>query len=566
MTFVLSSHPLAEDYRGQLEARLGHEPLYLTVAGLRRLPLNALLKTLRSLRGRRCLLPVQNTGGQALLPLLTTLAVAASPRSVTVVDPELRFEALERGRRYGAPARLAWASLLVSAGIRRARREVAQLAMEPRMDASVGNGTQCLYINGNLWFGLAVGGSVGHVAGVINGLVSAGYRVDLISAAEPTLVHEDVRFRQLDPGVTGLPVEGNYYRLNQSIPKQARSLLDGSEHAFLYQRMSVANYAGVLVSRERGIPLVLEYNGSEVWTARHWGRPLRYEHLAQQAEDVCLRHAHLIVTVSDVLRDELVSRGVERERIVVYPNGVDPAIFDPDRYGESEIRALRLGLGIPQDAIVGTFIGTFGHWHGVEVLAHAIRRMIDEEEQWLREHRVRFLLIGDGLKRPDVERALAGVGRDEFVITPGAVPQAIAPLYLAASDILFSPHVPNPDGSPFFGSPTKLFEYMAMGRAIVASRLNQIGEVLQPSLTADALPTEGPRDDDAQLAVLAEPADIDGVVRATRFLTEQVLWRTRLGANVRAEAQARYTWKHHVAAILAAIDTRIGPDSNHDRA
>jgi len=47
-------------------------------------------------------------------------------------------------------------------------------------------------------------------------------------------------------------------------------------------------------------------------------------------------------------------------------------------------------------------------------------------------------------------------------------------------DILLSPHVPLEDGKrPFFGSPTKLFEYMAMGNGIVASRLGQIGECWQ---------------------------------------------------------------------------------------
>ncbi len=137
---------------------------------------------------------------------------------------------------------------------------------------------------------------------------------------------------------------------------------------------------------------------------------------------------------------------------------------------------MRGRYGIPADAVLVTFIGTFGQWHGVEVLARTIRR----EAEWARTTGVRFLLVGDGLKMAEVRAELEGL-RDVAVLA-GLVPQDDVPLYLAASDVLVSPHVPNADGSPFFGSPTKLFEYMAAGKAIVASDLDQIGDVLRDGL------------------------------------------------------------------------------------
>ena len=70
-----------------------------------------------------------------------------------------------------------------------------------------------------------------------------------------------------------------------------------------------------------------------------------------------------------------------------------------------------------------------------------------------------------------MRQILSAWRRSRIAVLTGLVPQEDGPEHLAACDILASPHVPNADGTPFFGSPTKLFEYMAMGKGIVASNL-----------------------------------------------------------------------------------------------
>ncbi len=125
-----------------------------------------------------------------------------------------------------------------------------------------------------------------------------------------------------------------------------------------------------------------------------------------------------------------------------------------------------------------------------------------------------------------------------YVTFTGLVPQDEAPAYLAACDILASPHVPNADGSRFFGSPTKLFEYMAMGKGIVASDLEQIGEVL----THD------------QTAWLVRPGDVEDLVAGIVALGSDPEMRTRLGAAARKEAVERYTWKAHVRRMLGRME------------
>jgi glycosyltransferase involved in cell wall biosynthesis len=164
-----------------------------------------------------------------------------------------------------------------------------------------------------------------------------------------------------------------------------------------------------------------------------------------------------------------------------------------------------------------------------------------------------FALVGVGVKMPIVRQTLLEADGASFYRLVGLVPQADAPGYLAASDILLSPHVENADGTSFFGSPTKLFEYMAMGKPIVASRLDQIAHVLDGSVDAGNLPAEFDRLTQA-VGVLGQPGNIGELIAGIRFCVENPQWRTKLGANARARALARYTWAHHVDAILKGLE------------
>ena len=126
----------------------------------------------------------------------------------------------------------------------------------------------------------------------------------------------------------------------------------------------------------------------------------------------------------------------------------------------------------------------------------------------------------------------------------GLIPQKDAPAYLAASDIFLSPHLPNPDGTPFFGSPTKLFEYMAMQRPIIASDLDQIGKVLKgeymPAKDAAAPP----------YAELFEPGNRQAFITALRRVVDDKAAATAMASRSRQAALSHYTWDHHVGAIL----------------
>jgi glycosyltransferase involved in cell wall biosynthesis len=361
----------------------------------------------------------------------------------------------------------------------------------------------------------------------------------------------------LDPPKTfGFPYELNYFRYNLGVVRALRVALRRESYQLLYQRMSIMNYAGVVLSRMLRIPLILEYNGSEVWIAKNWGRPLRFSWLALRMENLCLQHAHRIVVVSTPLADELVERGIERERIVNYPNCVDLTHYGPDVVPPEAASGVRTRHGLAHDAVLVSFVGTFGRWHGAPVLAAAIKKLVDEEDEWLRKNKVHFVLVGDGLLMKEVRAPITGDKYAPWAVFTGLVPQADTVNYLATVDILVSPHVRNTDGSKFFGSPTKLFEYMAMGKGIIASDLDQIGEVLSAGIRIWEQP-DAVRSGTAT-AILVRPGNVDDLLNAIKLLVEYSQLRKNLGANARAEVARKYTWQHHVSAILDSIGKASG--------
>ena len=561
MDYALTVYPLSSGYQQRFESTIGTTPCYLSLGELRRLPFKTLLETLRKIDGR-LLLPLEDINAKALLPVLQALAVTTRASSIEVLNPDFLTVRISRWRAALAIWPLAWATVAGRFALHRCGKELKELLRRPRVNAKPPSSGRVPYLKTNLWLGVKAGGSIGHIAGVVNGLVGRGWSIEFMSAESPVMLREEVSYQPIKAlRAYGLPSEINLYRFHHSFLKQARSQINGQSASFIYQRMSIANFVGVQLSRENNLPLVIEYNGSEVWIARNWGTPLRYEIIAEQAEQACLRHAHLVVTISDALHNELVGRGVEPERIVVYPNGIDPGVFDPQRYTKEQSQKLRQRLNIAEDALLATFVGTFGQWHGAEVLAQAIHNLAVNDPEWLRSRRLHFMLVGDGLKMPEVKAILDNEHCKPFCTFAGLIPQAETPAYLAASDIYLSPHVPNQDGSRFFGSPTKLFEYMAMGGAIIASDLDQIGEVLSgsPHISHPDSLGEAPGSD--QCAMLIQPGNVVEIEMALRYLVENSKWRDGLGNNARKLALEKYTWDSHVAAILEGLNRMTNADA-----
>lgn len=453
-------------------------------------------------------------------------AVAARPRTVVELDVAsgvARSQSLARFTPRATPraaAQLAASAAAIGLQAVIARRVSAKGL--PR--GKFGSLERVLYLRPTVGTTVPVGGAITHTHEVIRGLRREGVDVEAITT-DPAIAATAAN--DSDPPCAWRLVQPR--TLLKAVPASTALAEDialvragsGNDVDAIYQRHTRFSLCGAVLARRTGYPLFLEYNGSEQFVGRYWN-PTPFQRQLAACEAAALAAATRIFVVSQVDRDDLIERGVSAARIVLNPNGVDV-----ERFAKGGGDAVRKEWGIEGSEFVIGFLGTFGPWHGAPLLARAFGDFAQSLPT------ARLLLIGHGPEVEATQRELAAHGVADRAIFVGRVTSAEVPGYLDACDVLASPHVPLPDGVEFFGSPTKLYEYMAAGKAIVASDLGQIGDVLT----------------DGETALLVRPGVSEEFAAALQRLAEDSSLRSELGRNARAAAES-HTWRANARRVM----------------
>jgi len=290
----------------------------------------------------------------------------------------------------------------------------------------------------------------------------------------------------------------------------------------IYERYNLYLLSGLLIKRRFGLPLLLEVNAPLVDERMRFGG-LGLPWLGRWAEALVWRGADVVLPVTHVLAGHVIARGVPPRRIVVISNGINEAHFA----GALAPEVAKAALAWPGALILG-FTGFVRDWHGVDRVVH-----------WLADPATppaaRLLVVGDGPARADLEQLARQLGIAERVRFTGVVPRAQVPQLVAAFDIALQPAVVP------YASPLKLFEYLALGKAIVAPRQPNIEEVL----------TDG---DNALLFDGGQTGALEDAL--TRLCADQAL-RQKLSVGAAASiARLRLTW-HSNALRVAHLGAQL---------
>ena len=292
--------------------------------------------------------------------------------------------------------------------------------------------------------------------------------------------------------------------------------------SFVYERYSLWGTAGRRLARKRSIPLVLEVNS-----------PLAYEEqkyrggadspLARGAESRIWRRADLLIAVSEALRAHFEKAGVSPEKVRILPNAVDTSLFR----AESDDGSLRSRLNLDGRFVVG-FVGSFKAWHGVDFLVQTFARLHREDGAY------HLLLVGDGPMRAALEEETQRLGLQEAVTLVGNVPHEEVHRYLALMDVAVAPY---PALEDFYFSPLKLYEYMASSRAVVASRIGQVADVVAGGRTG----------------LLYEPGDQEALIGCIQRLRAESNLRRELGQKARMSC-AENTWRQNAQRVVGWVE------------
>jgi len=290
---------------------------------------------------------------------------------------------------------------------------------------------------------------------------------------------------------------------------------------FLYERYSLYTACGIWAARRAGLPLILEINAPLALEQERAGK-LTFKRFARRAERWIASHASRAIVVSTPMKRILEELGVPSERLAVICNGVDPEQFSGKGSGDT----VRERYGLADRPVLG-FVGWVREWHGLAELARGMGSWTGAMGE------AALLVVGDGPARPAIEKAAEQAGVADRVQVTGPVPRAEMADHIAAFDVALQP------AATPYASPMKVFEYLAMGKPVVACRQKNLEEIL----------TQG-RD-----ALFFEPGDWADLARAARdLLSDEARLRRMSDAARKTIFDRNYLWRENAARAVALAE------------
>lgn len=226
----------------------------------------------------------------------------------------------------------------------------------------------------------------------------------------------------------------------------------------IYERYNLFLPAGIWIKKRFKLPFLLEVN-APLFDERNKYDGIALKGLARWTERYAWQNADVVLPVTKVLAEIVQREGVPFERMVVIHNGIDKEKFSDSL----DAATAKQKLGIKENLVLG-FTGFVRDWHGLDRVVDLIAGDKDRDRH--------FLIVGDGPATSSILKRAKEKNVEDRVTVTGIVSRNKVADYVSAFDIALQPDVVD------YASPLKMFEYLALGRAIVAPSKANILEIL----------------------------------------------------------------------------------------
>lgn len=383
------------------------------------------------------------------------------------------------------------------------------------------------------------GGYATRSHGILTALTATGWDMDALNRpgypwdrpsalartgglVEPTQRIDGVRYTRLSSDTAGLDGAIERYVDAYADALVARNLTEryGVIHAASFFRNGLG---GIRAARRLGIPSVYEVRGTHDlsnsskdadWAATDRGR------LFHMLEGAACREADRVLVITRAVRDLMVERGADADKIRVLPNGVDSS-----RFGAlPRDMELARDLGVEGYPVIG-YVGSMVFYEGLELLVEAAAVLRD------RGVRFKLLLVGDGDVAPRLRTDVVERGLSDVVVFTGRVPHHDVERYYSLIDVAPFPRTSSPVTEAV--SPLKPFEALAMERAVVVSSVAALTEIIT----------------DGENGLVFTKDDVTSLVSVLERLVQDEPFRLALAARGREWVVRERDWKVVVGAV-----------------
>jgi len=371
-------------------------------------------------------------------------------------------------------------------------------------------------------------GSVVHIRETINGLKERGHEVGLIARATGPFDEVDA-FYNLNPLISSTPKHNliggwtNRHWMFVSLFTLLFYLLRKmSSYDVVYARDYHAAAIALLPGALYGRKILFEINGLAGEEQRLSSNSLMRRVIVstiKKTEDIASRRCDKVIAVTPQLASYLTSHyECQTDKVHVINNGVNLKLFHPIHDG-SMLSTVRKDMGIKPEETVVIFVGNLAPWQGVEYLIRAAPHLVAEVKN------VKFLIVGDGTLRSKIEAEVNQRRMSDYFLITGMVEYSKIPLCINIADIcvLFKRRLP----SGF--SPLKLYEYMACGKPILASRVEGLEFIEKEGIGRLIEPANPGEIEKALCEMIKNRKDrIDMGLRGLRLAVEKFSWESKV--------------------------------------